>query len=238
MSKNLLDGVNEVLIKVRIVNTTNPLTSLTKNAIQEFIDSAVQSWNEAVDQIYSKSKVLRPQQAGKDTITLATGEREYTLPEDMVQIRWPLHNVTDGLFIQKYPGEYEELRNIQTQPQNYTGDPQSAAISPIDGVMYLDRIPTSEENGDVYEYLYWKDTGLTRKSDVFPFGDVVFRALVPVVAELWRYNQNNRVSGDVAKVNYGRAVRALKQEPGDTAWIKRYGGQVYSNPLGQDPFSE
>jgi len=233
---NLLAGVNDVLKKVQIVSTTNPLTSLTHSGKQVFIDNAISSWNEAIDQAYSKSKVLRPKQGGEDSITLVENQREYDLPCDMVQIRWPLHNVTKGIYIDKYPGEYEELRTLLVQPSNYTGQPQTGAISPIDGVLYIDMIPTSAEAGDVYEFFYWKDTGLSRKTDVFPFSDTVYRALVPVVSELWRYNQNQRMSGDIAKLNYGRAIRALKQEPEETAWIKRGGIRYSSSPIGFDPY--
>ena len=60
--------------------------------------------------------------------------------------------------------------------------------------------------------------------------------MVPVVTEIWRYYQNNRFSDGIAKVNYGRAVRALKQEPGDTAWIRRSGGHPVTNPIGKDPY--
>jgi hypothetical protein len=233
----LLDGVNEVLMKIRLVNSSKKLTSLTDSGKQVFIDTAIQSWNEGVDQLYSKAKMLRPQQAGEDSITLATGTRNYDLPEDLIQIRWPLHDETNGSFINKYPGGYDELRNTQVQPANYTGQPTLGAISPIDGSLYLDMIPTSGENGNVYKFRYWKDTNLSRSSDLFPFNEVVFRAMIPVVAELFRYNQNNRFSDGVAKVNYGRAVRALKQEPANTAWIKRHGGTVVTSPLGYDPYN-
>jgi hypothetical protein len=60
--------------------------------------------------------------------------------------------------------------------------------------------------------------------------------MVSVVADIWRFYRNNRSTSDIAKVNYGRAVRALKQEPQDTAWIKRFGDKQITNPLGQNPF--
>ena len=227
-----------MLIKTQIVSSSNLLTSLTNSGKQVFIDAAIQAWNEAVDQVYSKSKIMKPEQGSEDSITLVEGERYYDLPCDLVQIHWPLHDVTNGLYIQKYPGGFEELRNAQTQPANYTGQPSEASISPIDGTLYINRTPTDGEDGYVYEYFYWKDTGLSSANDVFPFSDVVFRAMVPVVAELWRYNQNNRYTSGIADVNYGRAIRALKQEPRDTPWIKRPGGVPYTNPLGFSPFSD
>lgn len=234
--KTLLDGVNEVLKKVAVISETNLLTGLTDSGKQSFIDLAIQSWGESVDQIYSKAKVMMPQQGEEDFITLIEDVRSYSLPCDLVQIRWPLHEETKGLFIQEYPGGYEELRNTQTQPDNYTGQPSFAAIDPIQGEIYLNRIPLAADAGSVYKFFYWKDLSLRLASDPFPFSDTVFRAMVPVVAEVWRYYRNNRFTNDIANVNYGRAVRALKQQPQDTAWIKRFGDKQITNPLGQNPF--
>jgi len=234
--KTLLDGVNEVLKKVQIISNTNLLTSLTDSGKQTFIDLAIQSWQESVDQVYSKSKIMMPMQGEEDSIILVENIRSYSLPCDLVQIRWPLHEETKGLYIHKYPGGYEELRNIQTQPDNYTGQPSFASIDPIQGDLYLDRVPLTGDAGDEYKFFYWKDLSLTLSSDPFPFSDTVFRAMVPVVAEIWRYYQHNRFTSDISNVNYGRAIRALKQQPQDTAWIKRYGDKQITNPLGQNPF--
>lgn len=235
---NLLAGVNAVLEKATIINKNHSLTSLTNSGKQTFIDNAVSSWNEAVDQIYSKSNVMRPDQGEEDSITLVEDKRNYSLPDDLVQLHWPLHDETNGRYINKYPGGYEELRNVLIQPENYSGPPTSGAISPIDSDLYLNYLPTSGEAGDIYKFFYWKDTVMSRSSDVFPFSDTVYRALVPVVTQLFKYNQNNIISEDVRKLNYGRAVRALKKEPMDTAYIKRYGGRVITSPLGFDPFTQ
>ena len=235
---NLLNGVNDVLKKVHVISETRLLSSLTNSGKQTFIDNAVQSWGEAVDQLYSKANIMKPKQAEEDSITLIAGQRSYDLPCDLVQIRWPLHEEDEGFYINKYPGGYEELKNIQSQPDNYTGHPSTAAISPIDGTIYIDSVPTSSEAGYVYKFQYWKDLTLSKAGDLFPFSNTVYRAMIPVVAELWKFNMNQRTSSDVSKINYGRAVRALKQEPADTAWIKRGGNAYSTSPLGYDPFTE
>jgi len=237
MSKNLLNGVNDVLQKVQIVRSNHLLTTLTNSQWQIFIDNAISSWNEAIDQIYSKSDIMRPKQADEDTITLQTNVRSYSLPCDLVQIRWPLQDETNGNFINKYPGGYEELRHSLIQPENYTGQPVTGVIDPIEGELYIDMLPTSTENGDVYRFVYWKDTGMARSSDIFPFSDVVYRALTPFVAELWRYNQNQQTSEKVKKESFGRAVRALKQEPRESSYIKRFGSVTVTTPLGYDPYN-
>lgn len=237
MAKTLLTGVNQVLQRVQVLSSTNPLTSLVDSPKQVFIDLAIQSWNEAVDQIYSKSKMMMPLQGAEDFITIIEGQRDYDLPDDLVQIRWPFHEETKGFYINQYPGGYEELRHSQTQPDNRGGPPITGAINPVNGTLYLDAVPSASEAGDEYKFFYWKDITLSRASDLFPFSDTVFRAMVPVVTEVWRYYQHNKYTNDIAKVSYGRAIRALKQEPQDTAWIKRPGTATSVSPLGFDPFS-
>jgi hypothetical protein len=180
MAKTLLNGVNEVLKRASIISENSLLTSLTNSGKQVFIDLAVQAWGEAVDQIYSKARIKMPNQAEESNITLVASKRTYSLATDLVQLSWPLHEETQGLFINKYPGGYEELRHVLTQPGNYTGQPTSGAISPIDGDLFIDMLPTSSEAGYEYKYTYWKDLTLSRASDQFPFSDTVFRAFVPV----------------------------------------------------------
>ncbi len=235
MAKNLLSGVNDVLQKVQIVSSFNPLQNLDDSGKRVFIDNAVASWNEGIDQIYSLNKMMRPQQACEDSIVLAQDVRDYCLADDLVQVRWPFHDRTNGRYIRKYPGGYEELRNVQVQPDNYTGQPTSGAISPIDNSLYIDRVPGASEVGDTYHYFYWKEGGLEKATDIMPFGDTTYRAMVPLVAELWRYNQNQRTSDGVAKVSFGRAARTLKQEPRDTMYIKRR-REFWTPPLGHDPY--
>lgn len=236
MAKTLLEGTNEVLKKVQILNSNNELTSLTNSAKQIFIDNAVSAWGEAVDQIYSKAKLQQPNQSEEDSITLVEDKRTYYLPSDLVQLIWPLHEETEGRFINKYPGGYTELKNALVQPENYTGQPTSGAISPVDGTLYIDMLPSASEAGTEYKFTYWKDLTITRATDTFPFSDTVFRALVPVVTEIYKYYQHNRFNDGIAKVNYGRAVRALKQEPRDASWLTRPGGTHVTNPLGHDPY--
>lgn len=236
MAKTLLDGVNDVLKKAGIISTTNELSSLTNSGKQLFIDHAISAWNESVDQIYSISKVMKPKQGEEDSITLIENVRSYPLPCDLVQIHWPLQEETEGLYIQEYPGGYEDLRHSQTQPDNYTGQPTFAAIDPIEGDLYLNRIPTATEAGNEYKFFYWKDTGLSLGSDVFPFGDVVYRAMVPTVTEVFRYYNNNRFISDMSKFNFGRAVRALMKQPPRSRWISRGSRSRTTSVLGHNPF--
>lgn len=235
MAKTLLNGVNEVLTRTSIVNSNNLLTSLDNSPKQIFIDLAVQCWNESVDHIFSKADQLIPRQAEEDQITLKTDIRTYSLPSDLIQLRWPFHNEEEGLYIYEYQGGYDELRNVLVQPDNYTGQPNTGAIDPIDGDLYIDRIPTSSEDGYVYKFRYWRDTVLERSTDRFPFDDGVFRAMVPTVAELWRYYRHNKYGDGMATVNFSRAIRMIKKQPRKTAYIKRSTWRS-SGPLGHDPY--
>ena len=233
--KTLLNGINEVLKKVSIINSNTLLTSLTNSGKQVFIDNAVQAWNEVTDQLYSKDDILRPYQGAEDSITLVAGTRTYGLPDDLIQLRWPLHEETQGVYIYEYEGGYEELRQILVQPANYTGQPLSAAISPIEKELFIDMIPTSTEAGYKYTFLYWRDTVLERATDQFPFDDGVFRAMVPAVSEVWKRNQHNRFDDNMFKASFGRALRMVKQQPENPTYIKRH-GKYQVGPLGYDPF--
>lgn len=156
--------------------------------------------------------------------------RQYSLPSDLVQIVWPLHDEDNGQWISEYPGGYQALRTAQNYPDNYTGQPFRGAIHPEEGDLYLDRVPTSDIAGRVYQLQYTKDLTLSRATDVLPFNDTVYRAMVPVVTELYRYNQNNRINNGILSLNYGRAIRALKRTyDGDTYMSRRrtYGFDPY-----------
>lgn len=228
MAKTLLNGVNEVLKKAQIVLSTNPLTSLTNSGKQIFIDQTVQVWNEAVDQLYSLAQIPKPKQTKEGQITL-TQRRDYRIPSDLVRIHWPLRDEINGQFIYEYPGGYMEMRKRQSMPANWTGTPQYAAITP-DGELYLDREPSSDDTTDrQYKYLYDKDLELSSATDTMPFTDNVFRAMVPVVTELFRYNQENRLSSGIQKVSFGRALRELDMQPRQVAYKK------WHNGVGFDP---
>jgi len=242
MPKTLLTGVNEVLKRVSIISENNILSSLTNSGKQVFIDLAVQAWNETVDQLYSKARTLKPYQGAESFILLVAGIRHYDLEDDLIQVRWPMHEETKGFYLDEYKGGYEELRNIQTQPANFKGQPFTAAISPIEKQIYIDRVPTSEVAGYKYVYFYWRDTVLEKATDQFPFDNGVFRALVPAVAEIYKYNQKGVKSSASAQVQsivfkgaFGRAIRMVNQTPPDRSYIKRYGVRN-QGPLGHSPF--
>lgn len=215
MAKTLLDGVNEVLKRTDTLDFNDRLTVLTGDeSKQSWVDIAVQLWNEAVDQLFSETGVPRPQILAEDVITLQENLRDYFLADDLVRLHWPLLDETNGRYIGEYPGGYMSMVNTQIVPSNYTGVPIAAAIRPTDGALYLDRAPSALEDGLVYKYRYDRDTVLEIAQDEFPFTDAVFRAMAPVVAELWKRSQKGPAAFDraVYTQNYGRACRLLRSE--------------------------
>lgn len=233
MAKTLLNGVNEVLKRVgEIQGDAAALTSLTDSPRQAYIDLAIQIWNELIDEVYSAASVPLPSILAEATITLATGDRDYALNSAVTVLRWPLRNETTGLSIEEYPGGYMAMVDEQLVPANYTGLANYAAIRPTDGQLYLDRIPTSVENGLVYKYRYEKDGVLDEAADTMPFTDKVFRAMVPAVSEFWRKRQERSFDEALAAGSMARAVKLLRMVPQATSYARKaYVGGMTPNWL-------
>ena len=88
MAKTLLNGVNEVLKKVDIIDEdAGLLVTLSDSARQTFIDLAVQVINEVLDELYSITKKSKPKQLKESTITLATNKQAYGLNSSLVTLR-------------------------------------------------------------------------------------------------------------------------------------------------------
>lgn len=215
----LLQGVNKVLRRVNILTgDTGELTGLTESARQVFIDTAVQAWNEAVLELYSVSNLPMPNELSSNTITLASGDRDYALQSDLLQLRWPLFDSTNGQYISQYPGGYEQMLADQAITVN-TGVPYLAAIRETDGELYIDTLPGADEVGLVYTYQYDKDLELTLAADTFPFNSAVFNAMVPFVSEIWRRNRNKTFDPRTMEKQLGIASRYLSQKQMNSSWI-------------------
>lgn len=231
MSKTLLQGVNDVFNRVGINTSSGELASLSHTGKQVYIDLCLQLWNEVVDQICDLMGAPHPGETGSSTITLVSGTREYALPSDLVQIRWPLVNQTDGHYIWPYPGpnqpdgdqrhgagDYEQMRIDQQIPADWTGLPYTAAINPTTGYLRMDRTPTSSEDGDAYDLLYDKDLVMDSATDTFPFSDATYRAVMPVVAEWWERKKRNDFDSVAFAVNISRAVTFANKNNRRTHW--------------------
>jgi len=183
-TKTLLNGVNEVLKRYgAIKSNSGELGSLTDSQRQVLIDLAVMSWNEVVIELYNYCSMAHPNELGISSITLATNDRDYALPSNLVKMRWPLKNETTGDLIHEYKGGYVRMFMDQLQPNNYSGKPNYGCIRPSDGQLYLDMKPTSAENGAVYALIYDKALSVSVAADTFPFHDDVFNVLIGAVSE-------------------------------------------------------
>lgn len=219
MAKTLLDGVNEVLKRIKVIQgDSGLLTTLSDSPRQIYVDLSVQVWNEAMEELYTRSHVSLPREMAESSITLVTDDRDYALQTDLIDLRWPLHNRVDGEYIYEWKRGYHNLISSQPQPDEYTGLATFAAIRPIDGELYLERIPQAKENGKVFFYNYDKDVSVSAAADTFPFDDDVFRAMVPTVAEIVEIGLDREIQSAIAAANFGRASRMLTKQPMRDSW--------------------
>lgn len=217
MAKTLLDGINEVLKRVKIIRgDTGLLTSLTDATVQTHIDLTIQLWNESLDDLYRDT--VKPKELAENTITLVTGDRDYVLQTDLVELHFPLLDETLGNYIWEYHGQYLDMVAAQNIPSQWQGTPYYAVIRPTDGELYLDRIPTSEENGRIYKYRYDKDLVLSLAADTVPFNDTTFRAMVPVVSQLFERKRKRAFNQDEFDVSLGRAASLLATTEAPRSW--------------------
>lgn len=233
MAKTLLNGVNDVMKRLGYIKgNSGELASLTDSQRQVTIDLTIQSWNEVIVEIYDASDTPFPNELAENTITLVTNDRDYVLQTDLVQIRWPFTNQTNGNQIFEYPGGYEQIYADQSIPANFTGQPTLGAIRPIDGQLYLDRLPTAELNGDVYTYQYDKEVLLSAAADSMPFGDTVYSQLIMAVAELVKRDKEKSFDGGMYARRTGIAAGLLTQQQQRRHWTPIRGTRINaSDPL-------
>lgn len=217
----LLNGVNEILERGRVLDSNNSLTSLTDTGIQYWIDLAIKVWGELLDHVYTQARRPLPQELAESTITLVADDRDYALASDLVQLHFPLIDETNGRYILEWPGGYLDLVKSQLIPSNYTGQPFYGTIRPTDDYLYLDRIPQSTEAGQVYKYRYDKDFAMSVAADTFPFKDAVYRSLLPAAYELWSLYANKEYNGGVFDASVGRAARMLIGTQQRESWASR-----------------
>lgn len=222
MAKTLLNGVNELLKRVGVISgATGELATLTDSAKQHYIDVAVQVINETIEELYETAEQPIPRELAEATITLLTDDRDYALQADLLQIHWPLIDETNGQYIYQWKAGYLSLVEFQHLPATWTGLPLWGCIRPTDGQLYLDRIPTTEENGLIYKYRYDKDVSLSLAADTVPFDDAVFRAMIPAAAQYWNRDQKRDFDQLIFRTNFGRALRLLPTTQRPRTWSRR-----------------
>lgn len=221
MAKTLLNSVNEILKRVSVISgDAGALTSLADSPRQVAIDIAVQVVNEGIDDLYAVTDIAHPNEQAESTMTLVTSTRAYTLASDLIQLRYPMIDKTNNQYIGEYPGGYNALL-IADPEQDDTGLPMYGAFRPTDGKFYLDRAPTSVENGRVYTYQYDKNLALSILTDTVPFNDAVFRAMVPSWVQLWKRERQNEFDAGLYRASVGRAAALLSQKQPRTSYSPR-----------------
>lgn len=222
MAKTVLNAVNEILKRVGITaGEDGELTSLTDSSRQVFIDLAVQVIQEAVDDLYLTAEMAQPEGQAEATLTLQTNVRAYNLKSDLVRLRFPLVDRTNNQFIHEAKDGYNNML-LWDPEQDDTGLPLWGAIRPTDAKLYVDRLPTSDDNGKAYKYQYDRDISLKFAGDLFPFTDATFRAMVPVWSEYWKRARREEFDASVFRVNLGRAAGLLKKTvPRGSYWRGR-----------------
>ena len=209
MSHTLLDAVNETLKRANVIVTGNLFTTLTDTAQQHTIDIAVQVINEGIDELYSGTKMM-PKEQAESTITLVTGQREYSLASDLIRLLWPMIDRTNLQYLWEFPGEYDDLLFFDPQ-QNYTGLPLWGKISPITGSLRVDRACDTPDNGRIYTYEYEKNVTLVNASDTIPFNDETFRAMVPAWVQLYKREMRDEFDQALWQQSIGRASRMARE---------------------------
>lgn len=235
MSKTLLNGVNDVLKHVGLIGGEDQeLQNLNDGARQTEIDIAIQCWNTLIIELFQYIDEPMPNEVGSSTITLVNGTNAYSLPEDLVQIRWPLKDETNGHRIYEYPGGWDQLFADQHIPANYQGRSETAVIRPTDGKLLLEYTPTAAEDGLVFTLYYDKDQVISEYSDAMPFNDTVYILLLDSVVELWRYKMKGKANTKFYESKLAQASRLLNKKQ----MRKRWSAQRVKQPANAtDPFS-
>ena len=224
MAYSFLDGVNRVLTRTGdIAGDALKLTSFTDSARQTIVDDVLQIWNEVIHEMYGFGALVG--EVDEDEITLETDVNDYDLPDDFEALAgktyWTrcLINATTGHRIHEYPGGFDKLFCDQPDPTNFTGQPRHFVFNPIVDEFRMDTIPTSNENGSVYKFLFEKRISLTKTGDKFPFTDTVVDALVPVVAEVTTINIDKRTRDTIsANAGFNRALATMMKKKKRTSY--------------------
>ncbi len=236
MAYTLLQATNKVLKKVSLIQgSSGELSSLTDSARQTDVDITVSSWNDVMDELYHAGKL--PGEMDTGTFTLSTSGtdsgREYAVDTDFVTMVGNPIDATNQRTLYPYPGGYLAMREDLQDPDDFTGPPGYWVISPVSGNIRLDRTPTSEENGDIYTYVFEKTRNLAAAADTFPFNDDAVDALVDAVAQKWNLHRKGQAAFEVVlyQASMARAMRMVKgTQPRETYGARR-GAALDSWPI-------
>lgn len=201
----------------------------SRSDIQHSVDLMLQMWQEATSEIYSLN--LTPNLLATATITLVTNTREYALPSDFERIAGETYEVrvmraaTEAITLREYPGGYLQMLADQPVATDWTGQPVAWAISPRNEQIRIDRSPTTNENGAVYNLAYERRVELTSTmaTATMPYSDTVCRALIPVVAEIYNSTKKDKFDAGIFRSSLIRALNFANKSQDRTRWGTRRG---------------
>lgn len=223
MARTLLQAVNRVMRRTNWVGPNDPITSLTESGRQNVIDGVVDAINAVVRDVYDLIPDQRPTSISESSLTLVTNDRDYALDSDLERLYWPLIQQTNGYEIWPYrsrtPGlsPYQQMWRDQPIPSQWTGRPYFAAFEPVAGELYLDRIPTANENGEVYAYTYDKSLTLSTATDTFPFSDEAMLAIEEAAADYYSVDKKAKNPVKYAPA-LARAAGLISKTPIRASW--------------------
>ena len=213
-----------------LTTTTGTGNDFQDSQRQRPIDVMLQITNEAIFTIFDLG--LFPQEASSATLILADGTREYDLPSDFEQFAgadWfqKAFRGTDGLVLREYAGGYAKMLVDQPVATDWTGDPLHYAVSPVDGRLRIDREPTSDQDGDIYNALYTKRLSftVTMATVGLPFVDTVSDNLVPVVAEAHDRVFKKEFDPGIFRDAISRAAGRIRPQGRNARWGRRVGAR-------------
>ena len=206
------------------------ITAFTDTGLLHEIDVVLQVWNETIHAVYDLGAITGETATG--TITLATDTREYALPTSPVfeQMSGEFYSTrvmvnTDHKRLWEYPvrnasSPYHQMFVDQPDPANFTGQPTFWVINPTTNKFRTNTTPSSEQNGDVYSFIYDKRLQITATTDTFPFADGVVDRLLFHVVEASRLDLDREKRDPVAdRKGFASAVKRATQ----SKTLKRYG---------------
>lgn len=217
-------AVNRTLKRTgEIAGDAGDLTSFTDSARQTFVDVVIQVWNEAIHELYGLGALQG--EVEEDTITLVADQNDYDLPNDFealagkTYLSRALVNAADGHVLREYPGGFDQLYVDQPDPTDFTGQPHHFVFNPIVNEFRIDTMPTSDEAGDEYKFLFEKRISLTKPTDKFPFTDTGVDGLMPVVAEVARLSLTGKPRDPLsANAGFNRALATIVQKKARTSY--------------------
>ncbi len=217
MGYSFLQATNRTLKRIKeIAGDAGDLTTFTDSARQTAVDVVIQVWNEVIHEMYSLGALVG--EIEEDSIFLVTDQNDYDLPNDFealageTYISRALVNADNGHRLLEYPGGFTQLFADQPDPTDFTGQPRHFARNTVVSEFRIDSMPTSDEDGDEYKFLYEKRISLTAITDTFPFSDTVVDGLLPTVAEIVRLDLGEGTRDPVSSfAGFNRALRTLTQ---------------------------